>query len=66
MAEAGNLEDALSEMLRDAVTQLLNTEGFLISSELYSSEVWAGKSHLPVAGSTPQARRAGYEIHSWE
>lgn len=27
VAEAGNLKDALSEMLHDAVTQLLNTKG---------------------------------------
>lgn len=58
VAEAGNLEDALSEMLRDAVTQLLNTEGFGISSDVYSSVARGGESHLPVAGSAPRARRA--------
>lgn len=60
MAEAGNVKDALSGTLHNAVTQLPNTEGFWISSEVYSSVVCAGESHLPVAGSAPWARRAGH------
>jgi len=59
MAEAGNLKDARSEMLRDAVARHLNTAGSGISSEACSSVGWAGESHLPVAGSAPWARHAG-------
>lgn len=59
VAEAGNLEDTLSEVLCDAVTHLLNTEVSGISSDVCSSVAHAGESHLPVAGSAPRARRAG-------